>query len=156
MRDNLWLIAKLDQIWKKYFSDIERKNQIYIKFGQRACRRLGSIRQINPKDKNSATKILITGYFMDERVPEEMIGATIAHEIVHYAHGFCSPLPKLSRYPHQGGIVDNELRRRGLCEILDFQKKWLKSDWPKIIGTSPTRQRRRATRRKTLIRLLGF
>ncbi|PIS07624.1 hypothetical protein COT78_02910 [Candidatus Berkelbacteria bacterium CG10_big_fil_rev_8_21_14_0_10_43_13] len=156
MRDNHWLEEKLNKIWQEYFADIERSNEIEIKFGAKARRRLGSIRQIDPKDKNSKTRILMSGFFCDERVPELMIDATIAHELAHYAHGFCSPLPKLSRYPHQGGKVDNELKKRGFGKILKFQQNWLKTEWPKIIGKSPARRRRKTTYRKKLIRLLGF
>lgn len=157
MRNDTWLKKKLDQIWQQYFADVRRLNEIEIKFGAKARRRLGSIRQINPRDKNSATKILITGFFKDETVPEIIVEAVIAHELCHYAHGFASPLPQFSKYPHQGGIVDKELKNRGLEEHLKFQKTWLKTDWPKIIGKTSVRRHHSTRRRKiSLIRIFGL
>ncbi len=155
VRDNAWLTEKLEKIWRGYFANVERSNDVEIKFGAKARRRLGSIRQINPRDKHSTTKILITGYFKDERVPESIIDITVAHELAHYAHGFCSPLPKYSKYPHQGGLVDKELKSRGFADTLKFQKTWLKTDWPKITG-EPVRRRRVRRRRVGLIKILGF
>lgn len=162
MRDNTWLEEKLEKIWREYFADVERSNDVEIKFGAKARRRLGSIRQIDPKDKNSKTRILMSGFFRDERVPESIIDVTIAHELCHYAHGFCSPLPKFSRYPHQGGLVDKELKSRGFTEMLKFQKIWLKTDWLKITGEKVVRRRvrRRIDRRQSdlnrIIKLFGF
>jgi len=153
MRNNLWLNNKLNGIWQKHFPDVEQQNRVIIKFGQNARQRLGSIRQISPYNKQSMTKIIITGYFMDERVPEEIIDATIAHELAHYAHGFCSPLPQLSKYPHQGGKVDDELKKRGFAEVLKFQKKWLKDEWPQIIGPAKRRIRRRKIELINLFRI---
>lgn len=144
MRDNLWLDLKLSEIWEKHFSDISRLNEVYIKFGRNARTRLGSIRKIG----KSSTLITITGYFKDERAPEFMIDATVAHELCHYAHGFFSPHPKLSKHPHQGGLVDNELKRRGFGDQLKMQKKWLKDEWPKIIGIRTTFRRRIIRRRR--------
>lgn len=133
-RDNDWLQFKLDEVWRSYFPDIPRLNKIDIKFGKEARRRLASIRQLRFNDANSDTKILVTGYFRDQRVPEDIIEATIAHELCHYAHGFASPLPKFSRYPHRGDIVDKELIGRGLENKLKFQNNWLKKNWNKITG----------------------
>lgn len=163
MRDNVWLKQKLDFIWDNYFSDIQRKNDIHIAFGRRARTRLGSIklnnkshayRQTGKTENNkyrkihscNGTLITITGYFADERVPEAMVDVVIAHELAHYAHGFSSPLPQLARYPHHGGIVDKELKKRGLEEKLQFQKQWLKDSWKDVVGQTP--KRRRTIRRR--------
>lgn len=153
MRDNVWLEEKLEKIWRGHFTDVERSNDVEIKFGAKARRRLGSIRQIDPKDKNSKTRILMSGYFRDESVPESIIDVTIAHELCHYAHGFCSPLPKYSKYPHQGGLVDKELKSRGFADALKFQKTWLKTEWPGITG-EPVRRHRVRRRRIRLMRIL--
>lgn len=155
MRDNIWLVEKLDKIWREHFADVSRSNEIEIKFGAKARRRLGSIRQISPKDKHSKTRILMSGYFRDENVPESIIDVTIAHEVCHYAHGFCSPLAKYSKYPHQGGLVDKELKNRGFGEALKFQKGWLKTDWPKITG-EPVQRHRVRRRQVGLMRIFGF
>ncbi|MCX6808178.1 MAG: hypothetical protein NTW50_00730 [Candidatus Berkelbacteria bacterium] len=134
MRDNLWLEQKLEQIWNQYFGEVPKLNEIKIKFGFKAKRRLASIRQKDIKNKCSDTQILVTGFFQDERVPEYVVDVTLAHEICHYVHGFASPLPKFSRYPHRGSLVDTELRERGLGKLLAEQNIWLKSTWHEIVG----------------------
>jgi len=133
MRNNKWLEDQLALIWSKYFGDVPKLNNIHISFGRKAKRRLASIRQLSRKNKKSDTKITITGYYRDEQVPERVVAATIAHELCHYAHGFASPLPQFSRYPHRGDVVDNELRNRGLGEDLQFQEKWLKENWNQLV-----------------------
>lgn len=134
MRNNHWLEQELNDIWKRYFSDIEKLNNIHIVFGRKARRRLGSIRQLNRFEKSSDTEIKITGFFKSEDIPEYIVDLTIAHELCHYAHGFASPLPKFSRFPHRGDIVDRELKARGLEEPLKLQEKWLKDNWNNIVG----------------------
>ncbi len=62
-------------------------------------------------------------------VPPLIVEVTIAHELVHYAHGFGSPLPRKYRYPHRGGVVERELRRRGLGEKLAEYSRWLEEHW---------------------------
>lgn len=137
MRDNAWLENRLDEIWEEYFSDIEKINEVTIKFGRSARTRLGSIRRkterVANSHKNTKSEIIITGYFKDEIVPEYMIDLTIAHELCHYAHGFSSPHPQLMNHPHRGNIVDKELIKRGLGDQLLAQKKWLKDEWPTIV-----------------------
>lgn len=163
MRDNDWLTDQLEQVWQRYFKDIPKLNDIEASFGCRAKRRLGSIRQINPRDKSSGTKITLTSYFKDLTVPEYIIETTLAHEICHYAHGFASPLQKYFKYPHHGRIVDRELIKRGLGDKIIAQKKWLKVEWPKLIGEAGVvrfRRRRRAPSRSSnlmnLAKLFGF
>jgi len=135
MRTNSLLETLLDSIWQDYFSDVPRSNKVSIKFGKRAKRRLGSIRKINNRigSKNFETEILINGYFRDKTIPQYVIEATIAHELSHYAHGFSSPLPKLSRFPHRGGMVDKELVNRGLKYLADIENSWLKNNWAKYL-----------------------
>ena len=162
MRDNIWLNNLFERVWQALFPDILKLNTVEVNFGTRAKRRLGSIRQANPKDKASRTSIIITSYFKDLTVPEYILECTLAHEICHYAHGFASPMPKHSKYPHFGGIVDRELIRRGLGDKIIAQRKWLKTEWPKIIGeTGVVRIRRRrvnprSNNLKKLIRMFGL
>jgi len=166
MRDNGWLEQKLNFIWNNHFFDIPRHNEVSIKFGQKASTRLGSIKLIqNSKFKiqnygkvhcHHRTLITITGHFIDERVPEEVIDVVIAHELAHYAHGFFSPLPQLARYPHHGGLVDTELKNRGFTEKLKFQKKWLKDNWKDVIGTTLKHRRTRRRSRKERISIFQF
>lgn len=161
-RDNNWLNDIFEQIWESYFKDVPRLNDIEVIFGQKSKRRLGSIRQIDPRVKSSKTRITLTSYFRDPQVPEYLIETTLAHEICHYAHGFASPLPKYSRYPHSGGIVDRELIKRGLGDKIIAQKKWLKTEWPKLIGESGIVRIRRkrinsgTNNIKRLIRMFGL
>lgn len=151
IRDNNWLIDRLADIWYRYFPDIEQTNKVIIQFGRRSRTRLGSICMSGWRDQvKSAPKgtsvITITGYFKNPVVPIYVIEATIGHELVHYAHGFHSPRPQLYRYPHQGGVVDKELRQRAMGEILKQQRSWLKKEWPLIIRTKATKPRRKYAR----------
>lgn len=148
MRDDYWLKEKLESILRDYFPEVEIRNNIFIKFGRKARTRLGSIRKA--KD-GSDTAIIITGFFQEEKVPEYIIDLTIAHELCHYVHGFFSPMPKLSHYPHQGRIVDKELAVRGLAKELKLQKAWLKENWGKIAIKPRIRRVRRVKRRNLSI-----
>lgn len=156
MRNNIWLEKILAEVWHDHFADVSKENQVYIVFGRKARRRLASIRQFSRHDKNSNTKILVTGHFQDERVPEEIVKVTIAHELCHYAHGFASPLPKFFRFPHRGDVVDAELRKRGLGDILKFQEQWLKDVWSSIVGESARPKNRTRARRKFRFKLRFF
>ena len=85
------------------------------------------------QDEKSVSVITITKYFQKEDIPEFVITSTIAHELCHYTHGFNSPLPKQFRHPHQGGIVNKEMDKRGLRDIRLKTGKWLKDNWSQYI-----------------------
>lgn len=148
MRDNFWLEQKMNTIWNQYFSDVKRLNTIKIHFGRKAKRRLASIRQINRYNKNSDTEIKVTGYYKDPAVPEFIVDVTIAHELCHYAHGFASPLPQFSKFPHKGDIVDHELKKRGLGQFLAEQEKWLKDNWNGMVNDEIFIKKHHYSRRK--------
>lgn len=163
-RTNDWLADRLAHIWYHYFSDIAQPNEVIIKFGRKSRTRLGSIAMPGWRDQQhgiayrtrqaipeGTTVITITGYFKDQRVPEYAVDATIGHELVHYAHGFHSPHPQLHAHPHKGGIVDRELRQRGMGETLKQQKSWLRQSWLDIIGPIRHRRRRKRTLRISLL-----
>lgn len=133
MRDDTFLCDRLDFLWSKYFADVSKSNKVHIKFGRKAVKRLGSIRQ---KIDETDTIIILNGHFKDKEIPRHIIDATIVHELCHYTHGFSSPLPQLSRFPHRGGLVDRELIRRGLSGLLEKEKKWLNRNWFKHIANS--------------------
>jgi predicted metal-dependent hydrolase len=76
---------------------------------------------------------MMNGHFKDIRIPLYVIDATIAHELAHYAQGFSSPLPRLSRFPHRGGSVDNELDDRGLNWLVQKELNWLNKNWDKFL-----------------------
>lgn len=129
MRDNEWLQLRFNQIWSSLFSDVERKNNVLIRFKGNWKNKFGHIRRL----ENSDTEIVINNLFRYETVPEFIIDLTIAHELVHYSHGFQSPHEKKFRHPHRGGIVNKELKKRGLGLALRKEKSWIKRDWPEIL-----------------------
>ncbi|MDO8513238.1 MAG: hypothetical protein Q7S37_01940 [bacterium] len=147
MRDNKWLEDRLYEIWKKHFQDIEKINRVYIRFGRANRNQLGSIVAKGPKRlfrkpgrfpkpswwlPESFSIITMNSLFKNPQIPNEVIDITIAHELVHYAHGFSSPHPQLYRYPHSGSIVTKELIKRGLKDQLNVHKKWLKTNWKNL------------------------
>lgn len=122
-RNNTWLLSRLDDIWTKHFSDVTQNNPVFIKFGRFSKYRLGSIKLSKTGGKSYIT---ITGMFKDKKIPQEVIDHTIAHELVHYAHGFSSKKTRLHKYPHAGGIVDKEMRTRGIGDLITAYKSWVK------------------------------
>ena len=137
MRDDKWLEKELKRIWQKHFPDLEKKNEVIIHFGRRARTRLGSIKEVKSRKSQvksfqesiSPTLITINGLFRDEKIPEFVVTATIAHELCHYAHGFSSPHNKTHEHPHYGGVVRKEMIDRGLEDEQYLSKKWIKENW---------------------------
>lgn len=123
LRDNKWLLSRLDYLWTEYFSDVPQNNRVFISFGRFAKYRLGSIR-LNKRTKSSI--IIISGMFKDQTIPPEVVDHTIAHELIHYAHGFSSKHPRLHKYPHAGGVVKREMMERSMGHLYNFYKKWVK------------------------------
>mgnify|MGYP001565825148 CR=1 FL=1 len=116
MRDDHWLANRLKFIWKS-FQDVEKRNDIVIKFKGRWKNKFGHIKKL---DKD--TEIVINSLFKNLNIPEYIIDLTIAHELVHYMHGFNSPHKKLFRYPHKGNIVNKELKKRGFNDLLKDER----------------------------------
>lgn len=129
MRDDTWLINRFYYLWQTYFPELERKNSIVIRFRGKWKNKFGHIKKL----KNNNTEIAVNSLFRDERIPDYVIDITLAHEIVHYMHGFHSPHEKQFKYPHQGNIVNRELIRRGLGSYLKMEKRFTKEEWPKLI-----------------------
>lgn len=141
MRDNFDLEQELKGLLSGPFSAMPMANDIQIAFGRNARRRFGSIKMSRDK---SASLITINGIFKNEFIPIEIIQATIAHELAHYAHGFCSPLPQKYKHPHQGGVIKKEMEARGLTHLYIFEKKWTKANWAKVVAEQlPAKPRRR-------------
>ena len=130
-RDNKWLKNIAQEIWSKYFHDISPTNDLRVKFGKRARWQLGCIRQ--SLKVRSPSIVTINGYFKNPLVPQYVVESILAHEFIHYLAGFSSSRPKLFRYPHRGGIIKLEMKRRGLEEIERKQKEWIDKNWKKII-----------------------
>lgn len=156
LRDNDWLWQLLDEIWSNHFSDVPQPNTVRIEFGRRARTRLGSIKR--DRGDQDITVITMNGLFKRDDVPEYVVRGTIAHELVHYAHGFHSPLPQKYKHPHAGGVVEKEYADRGLHQQYLQQKAWLKAEWPKLIGTelAPPKRRRPARRKLKVVSPFWF
>lgn len=152
-RDNAWLAVRLQFLWERYFSDVARHNDVGIIFGKAATTRLGSIRQRYARERSSVTIIRINGLFRDSAVPAYVIDEVIAHELIHYAHGFQSPHPQLHRHPHRGGVMKKEFIDRGLGKVLQLSKTWLKGQFPAMVrgarkaGILPSRRTSKKARR---------
>ncbi|MDP4038939.1 MAG: hypothetical protein Q8P54_03210 [bacterium] len=130
-RNQEWLENLLADIWYKHFFDIPQHNDVIIRYGRKAKRRLGSINR-HHKDQ-TITIITVNRLFIDPQIPEYVVRATIFHEMTHYAHGFNSPLNQKQRHPHSGGIIKKEFAERDQEELYQKQKKWLKKNWPNIL-----------------------
>lgn len=128
-RDDKWLLSRLDFIWSKYFPEISQTNRMFINFGRFAKYRLGSIKL---NRKTNASYITITSMFKSLQIPGEVVDHTIGHELVHYAHGFSSVHPRLHRYPHAGGVVNKEMKERGMEHLYQAYRNWVK-DYRKIL-----------------------
>lgn len=123
LRDNVWLLSRLDHLWREHFEDVSQENPVFIKFGRYSKFRLGSIKQ---QRHSKSSIITITSMFKNVSIPTEVIDHTIGHELVHYAHGFSSSKRRLHKYPHAGGVVDREMRSRGMDKLNLAYKRWVK------------------------------
>lgn len=121
-RDNNWLLSRLDTIWSNHFSDLTQANPLHIRFGRYSKYRLGSIKLSRKTDRSFIT---ITGMFKNQNIQAAVVDHTIAHELVHYAHGFSSKKARLHKYPHAGGIVNKEMKERGMEHLLKAYKEWI-------------------------------
>ena len=147
MRDNFWLDSRLNAIWMMLFDDTPRPNRVLVRFKGRWKNKFGHIRML----KDKSTEIAINGLFRSSLVPEYIVDLTVAHELVHYIHGFHSPLPRLFTHPHKGGIVNKELKKRGFSEMIKLERKWVKEQWPNIyLQLHPGARQRRTARRISL------
>lgn len=122
-RDNNWLLSRLDDIWSKYFAEVTSDNPIFVRFSRFSKFRLGSIRLHRQSGQSFIT---ITGMFKNPHIPQEVVDHTLAHELVHYAHGFSSKRVRLHKYPHAGGIVQKEMSKRGMGDLIKAYKQWMK------------------------------
>lgn len=130
-RDNNWLLSRLDLIWSQYFPDVTQNNPVHIKFGRYSKYRLGSIKL---NRKNNRSYITITAMFKDLHIPQEVVDHTLAHELVHYAHGFSSKRARLHKYPHAGGVVQREMIQRGVGHLNKAYRAWVKEYRKKLMA----------------------
>ena len=120
------LTIYLSSIWQHYFSDVPRANDVHIAYCRPWKTRLGLIRMSLDSTRSF---IGINSLLQHEDTPDCVLVTTIAHEIVHYAHGFGSPLPQLFEHPHANNIVDKELEQRGLGDTLVDCNAWIDEQW---------------------------
>lgn len=116
----------LDQIWCDFFSDIPRLNEVQIAYCYPWKTRLGLIRLSLDE---TVSFIGINTLLQLQQVPEYVLITTIAHEMVHYAHGFGSPLPRAYEHPHANKVVERELERRQLGAVLCCCNEWIDKHW---------------------------
>jgi len=138
MRDDVWLVNRMNSMWGMLFPEIPRENHIVVRFKGKWRNKFGHIKRLPNKD----SEIVINSHFRNEIVPEYIIDLTLAHEMVHYMHGFNSPLPRQFKHPHAGGIVNRELRKRGFGHLIIEEKKWVRNEWPKLLGEVFMQKRR--------------
>lgn len=120
------LTSYLNEIWQLYFSDIPRMNDVYIEYCYPWKSRLGLIRL---SLDGAITFIGVNTLLQLAQVPEYVLVTTIAHELVHYTHGFGSPLPRRCKHPHANHIVDRELQQRELGSHLQCCNEWIDKCW---------------------------
>ena len=125
-RDDLWLERELDYLWENHFADVPRVNHVAVAFTGTWKTRLGVI---TLSEDQKTTYISLNALLGHPEVPYYVASITLAHEMVHYCHGFGSPLPRRYKYPHRGGIVEKELRRRGLQVEHDLYDDWVYTHW---------------------------
>ncbi len=124
MRTVAWLGERVQLLRENHYADVPQGHPIETRWGSRARYRFGSIAA-----RNGVCVILANQLFADERVPVYVVDETLAHELAHYAHGYGSGLPRLYSHPHRGGIIEAELRKRGLGELHDKAEVWRKTQW---------------------------
>ncbi|MEK6907035.1 MAG: hypothetical protein AABW45_00765 [Nanoarchaeota archaeon] len=127
MRDDSWLRNRMLEIWQLRFMDVPMLNEVKIRFKGKWKLKFGHIRM-----KNKITEIIVNSLFKHEDVPQYIVDLTIAHELIHYSHGFQSPLERKFNYPHQGGIVRKELKKRGFKDAMELERKIFRKEWPEM------------------------
>lgn len=137
-RTDDWLQSELHFLWENFFRDIPRANEVEISFARPWKTRLGLIRL---SDCDSRTYIGINRLLSDHEVPGQVISIVIAHELVHYSHGFGSPLPRRYRHPHCGNIVSRDLVARGFSSDLQIFKEWTAGHWYNFYYTTVPQRR---------------
>jgi hypothetical protein len=139
-RDNRWLRQELSLLWNRYFPDIPKANTVTIEYSRSWKNRLGMI-CLSLSGRTSY--IGINSLLRLPQVPDVITLITVAHELVHYAHGFGSPLPRRFEHPHRGGVVLRELQERGLGEEYEQCREWIREHWESLYARYGSAQGRR-------------
>ncbi len=117
----------LDTLWERHFADIPRVNDLVVGYDYPWKRHLGRIRMTLDQ---RTSQIGLNRLLDHDAVPSGVLVAILTHEIVHYAQGFGSPLPRTHRHAHAHGTVSHELAHRGLARYEDELACWIESAWP--------------------------
>ena len=120
------LQAYLTYTWERYFSDVPRVNEVEIAWCQPWKNRLGLIRLSLDE---TTSFIGINSLLRHQKAPSYVLLTTVAHELVHYAHGFGSPLPRPYVHPHANNVVNRELEKRGLGTYVRQCDLWIDKEW---------------------------
>lgn len=128
-----WLNDRVQVIWSKHFADIPQSTPVRVRWGRRSYRRLGSIVLKVAPDGTRYSLITISGLLKELEVPSLVIDQIIAHEIVHYVHGFGSERKRDLKHPHQGGVIIKEFQKRGLWELYRYYQSWMKVRWREFV-----------------------
>jgi hypothetical protein len=126
VRSQAWLEAALHDIWSRHFDDVPVANVVRITYSGPSKTRLGWIAL---SESGQFTTIGINRLLRFPEVPEDVCIVTIAHEVVHYSHGFGSPLQQRHADPHAGGVVERDLEYRGLAGALARYYGWSSREW---------------------------
>ncbi len=126
LRDTQWLKEELQCIWNGHFADVPRANAVEISFAGSWKSRLGVI---SLSEDGQTSYIGINSLLSFPEAPACIARITIAHELVHYAHGFGSALPRRYRHPHRGRIVERELLARGFRQEYATYQAWIGEHW---------------------------
>lgn len=126
IRDDGWLVECCKDLLYEYFPDVPVLNPVQPAFGRAWKTRLGLI---SLAEGRKISHIRLNALFRLDAAPEVAAIMTLAHELVHYAHGFGSTLPQMHPYPHRGGIVNHELRKRRLGCFLEPYRTWIDEEW---------------------------
>lgn len=132
----------------EHFPDVPMANSVYIRFVREGRRRLG---WITMSESGASTLIGINRLLASPEVPQYLCDVTIAHELAHYAHGFGSPLERRYGDPHADGVVEAELRGRGLGPWLAAADSWTDAHWAALAAARRIARRRAAPQPATLV-----
>lgn len=125
-RSQNWLETALLEVWNRHFPDVPVANIVNVAYCRPSKTRLGWIAL---SESGRYTQIGISRLLRYREVPEAVCIVTIAHELVHYGHGFGSPLPQRYADPHAGGVVERELVARGLGDAFSAYQQWSAQAW---------------------------
>lgn len=123
------LARLVDDLWEGYFADVPRPNELVVGYAFPWKWRLARIRMALGGEWS---EIGVNPLLRHPGVPHDIYIAVLAHEIVHYAQGFGSPLPQQQRHAHAHGAVGHELAQRGLGHTEDVLEAWGEAVWPHL------------------------